>query len=164
MNEKSFEVQNESLVEKANELNFKRPIIVLSSIALIFYIINVICGFFGVYIDENGKVEILSFFGGEFALSNMLYIFKQLLFVLPFVLFLIYVLKFYNDLDRSFLIPAIFGIQAIQQASSLNTFWNVITFVMCLILFVGAFLKKYNRKIIIISSAIIFAIDFFEIM
>ena len=164
MNQNSFEMKNEQIVEESIESNLKckRPIIIFSVIALIVKIIDVLLGFPWIGVDENGKMKIISnLLDGKLVLSI---IFNGLLVVLPFVLFLIYILKFYNSLYGTFLIPAIFAIQAIKIGLSSYTAWNLIVLVILLLLFIGSLIKKHNRKIIIIASAIMSVLMFIDLL
>lgn len=162
MSQNPNEIQNELLVDetdKCNKLNLRLPILVLSVIALIatgtelcYYIIKI----FANHIKFSSIAKFLFF---------------EVVYALPFLLFFIYILKFYKSDKGKWFIFAIFLIQAIRICKSVYNeslgFMSWVIFVMSILLVISTIVKKYNEIIVSVSAMVFFlgeVFSFFEVL
>ena len=201
MDQSNFEVQNETSVEvsetPSNKLNCKTLIVSLSVIALVLQIVSVISS-----VMNNGMwnvKDIISILNSEAVFFERLsmileplfeLIFRSLevllrsflLYVLPIVLFLVYILFFYPKRKAGFLIPIIFSIPLILVFIEIYYFsylylddisnfraiaellWLLLFIAAVVILFVGSIKKKHKAKIMSISLIVLFSMTLIEFL
>lgn len=96
---------NQSVSGKEITIRGKTPIVLLSIAALIFKTLSCISYF--AYYDYNGfewKLEVI--------FPPLVNLFYLLLSIAPYILFVLYILKFYKDFKARILVPIIFGLIA----------------------------------------------------
>lgn len=100
---------NQNISEKQRTLRFKTPIILLSLISLLFAILSCIT-----YFVDNKREYNYSYSSYELAFSfpSIFELISLLIRIAPYVLLVIYLLKFHNKTKATILVPITFGLIA----------------------------------------------------
>lgn len=100
-------------MDNKRELQFKAPIITLAVMALVYHVLS--CVTYFVYYTWRYSYSL----GGRFELTasfpNIERLIEFFINVAPFILFVIYLLKFYKEFKATILIPIIFGLKAFSS-------------------------------------------------
>lgn len=101
---------NQKTLEKQRTLKYKKLILLLSIISLIFTVLGCTTYFLD-YIGHFRNNDIL--YELAFHFPSVFELISFLLYIAPCVLFLLYIIKFYNELKAAAIIPLIFGLIAV---------------------------------------------------
>lgn len=126
-------------------LSYKTPVLLLSIISLVFTVLGCITDF--LYYNSFSRFTI-SFFSVFILISFLLYI-------APCVLFLLYIIKFYNEFKATVIVSVIFGLIAVTPlflgfGSLLFDILIIVTFTLAAI----SALKGFSKKIFLIIAIV----------
>lgn len=162
MNEEKNSNKGAIFEQSPSKMKYKLPIVTIAVIALALKILD-ISSIFTFYNPLNNTLTTYKLTPYMPPVITLILNFIDLL---PFILFLFYVLKFYNKDKAEFLLPLLFAINAAGEIyvvsfaffDALDYVKYVIVAVMCLLLLVGSMCKKYNRQIMCIALVVLIAV------
>lgn len=163
---------NQKIPEKQQRLHCKAPIIILSFISLVFYIISSVKYF--VYYETKYLYNYEYFLTTPSAPSEIAQgLLRFVLCVAPAVLFIIYILKFFKDSKATIIVPMVFGyfvfpglFSIITNITEMNkitiialagTLFDIVVFALA----TYGSLKGFSKKIFVIPILIFVVFDVF---